>query len=145
MTFRGRLVLAATAAVLVVVVLGSLATYLVAYNSLVGSVDVTLSQQAQIDVATRSINNECSQFQAGQCIQVVLSTLQVNPVDGQVLPITNIVKTVASSQGTHSDVYYSTTVNGKEVREIVTALPPGFSYEGNNGPVGVGDGGALQI
>ncbi len=36
MTFRTRLVLAATTAVLVVVVLGSLATYLVAYNSLVG-------------------------------------------------------------------------------------------------------------
>ena len=46
MTFRGRLVLATTAAVLVVVILGSIATYLVAYNSLVGSVDVTLAGQA---------------------------------------------------------------------------------------------------
>ena len=47
MTFRTRLVLAATGAVLVVVVLGSLATYIVAYNSLVGSVDVTLNAEAQ--------------------------------------------------------------------------------------------------
>ena len=46
MTFRTRLVLVATAAVLVVVVLGSLATYAVAYNSLVGSLDVTLQQDA---------------------------------------------------------------------------------------------------
>ena len=46
MTFRGRLVIAATSAVLVVVVLGSLATYLVAYNSLVGSVDANLSNDA---------------------------------------------------------------------------------------------------
>ena len=37
---------AATAAVLVVVVLGSIATYLVAYNSLVGSIDVSLSGEA---------------------------------------------------------------------------------------------------
>ncbi|HEV3367651.1 MAG TPA: hypothetical protein VG054_09305, partial [Acidimicrobiales bacterium] len=48
MTFRGRLVLTATTAVLVVVVLGSIATYVVAYNSLVGSVDVTLSQTARV-------------------------------------------------------------------------------------------------
>ena len=52
MTFRTRLVLAATAAVLVVVVLGSFATYIVAYNSLVGSVDVTLSAEAHDAVAS---------------------------------------------------------------------------------------------
>ena len=48
-TFRGRLVLATTAAVLVVVILGSIATYLVAYNSLVGSVDVNLTAAARAD------------------------------------------------------------------------------------------------
>ncbi len=47
MTFRGRLVLATTAAVLMVVILGSIATYLVAYNSLIGSADASLSGQAQ--------------------------------------------------------------------------------------------------
>jgi two-component system, OmpR family, sensor histidine kinase MprB len=144
-TFRGRLVLAATAAVLVVVVLGSLATYLVAYNSLVGSVDVTLNQQAQNLVTARQISNGCNQSPAGQCFQVVRSNLEVNPVDGQFIPITDEVKAVAGSRGTHSDVYFSTTVNGGAAREIAVALPPGYSYVGNNGPVGMEAGGALQI
>ena len=53
MTFRSRLVVAATAAVLVVVILASLATYLVAYNSLVGSVDTNLSAESRGVVAGR--------------------------------------------------------------------------------------------
>ena len=51
MTFRTRLVLVATGAVLVVVLLASVATYVVAYNSLVGSLDVTLEQDARSLVA----------------------------------------------------------------------------------------------
>ena len=47
MTFRARLVLVATGAVLVVVLLGAVATYVVAYDSLVGSVDTTLEQNAR--------------------------------------------------------------------------------------------------
>ena len=47
MTFRTRLVLAATAAALVVVMIGAVATYVVAYDSLVGSLDVTLQQDAR--------------------------------------------------------------------------------------------------
>ena len=72
MTFRVRLVLAATAAVLVVVVLGSLVTYIVAYNSLVGSVDVTLSADVQrvlTSQTTEYIPNACAP--AGNCNQVV--------------------------------------------------------------------------
>ena len=54
MTFRTRLVLAATAAVLVVVVLGAFATYIVASHSLIGSVDVTLTGEAKAVVSAQT-------------------------------------------------------------------------------------------
>jgi two-component system sensor histidine kinase MprB len=142
-TFRARLVLAATAAVLVVVVLGSVATYLVAYNSLVGSIDVTLGQTSRYLVATNSISNSCGT--AGNCIQVVSSSGQTNPADPSVLPVTDAVRAVAASQGTKADTFFSTTVNGTAVRENVSALPPGYTYRGNNFPVQLTSGGALQV
>jgi two-component system sensor histidine kinase MprB len=143
-TFRARLVLAATAAVLVVVVLGSVATYLVAYNSLVGSIDVTLSQTSRLLVANNNIANTCGTA-AGNCSQVVSSNGQTNPADPAVLPITDTVRQVAASQGTRADAFFSTTVGGTAVREIVSALPPGYTYRGNNFPVQLTSGGALQI
>jgi two-component system, OmpR family, sensor histidine kinase MprB len=147
-TFRGRLVLAATAAVLVVVVLGSLATYLVAYNSLVGSVDATLNGEAQA-VAQQapypSIPNSCPT--PGSCFQVVYADGAVNPEDPQVLPIPEVVKRIASSNGEGSkSTYFSTVVNGIDVRELVVALQAGFVYRGNSQTWQVPQGGgAIQI
>jgi two-component system sensor histidine kinase MprB len=149
-TFRGRLVLATTAAVLVVVVLGSVATYLVAYNSLVGSVDVSLNAAAQQTIQAaiqdqRPIINQCSTTQ-GNCIQVVLANGMVNtPDDPQVLAIPDAVKASAASQGQAPTSYFSTTVNGVDAREVAATLPPGFVYRGFVGPVGLRHGGALQI
>jgi two-component system sensor histidine kinase MprB len=150
-TFRGRLVLAATAAVLVVVVLGAFATYIVAYNSLVGSVDVTLSQDARSIVASSSIanispiDNGCSTTTAGICEQVVLPDGSTNPDDSpQALPNTAGVRTSAASQGRAPEYFFSTTVNGTAVREIVAALPPGFLYHGVT-IVQLASGGALQL
>ena len=143
MTFRGRLVVAATSAVMVVVILGSLATYLEAYNSLVGSVDVTLSQTARFFISRLNIPNSCGN--AGDCSQVVLSSGGTNPGDGTVLPITATVRASAASRGTQNDAFFSTTVNGTAVREIVSSLPPGYIYRSNTSPVDVGPGGAVQI
>jgi len=152
MTFRARLVLAATAAVLVVVVLGSLATYIVAYNSLVGSVDVTLSQDARLFISSSSftsitpIDNACSTTTAGVCQQVVLPDGAINPGDRpQVLPITDAVRSSAASQGRAPEFFFSTTANGSAAREIVATLPPGFTYRGNTQSVQLTVGGALQI
>jgi two-component system sensor histidine kinase MprB len=147
-TFRGRLVLATTAAVLVVVVLGSVATYLVAYNSLVSAADASLSGQAQdfINATAPTIINGCG-YTAGACIQVVNSDGGTMAVDGTAaLPITDAVKTVASSRGQASPAYFSTTIGGLAVREVVAALPPGFEYHGDVSFEEVGGGGAaLQI
>ncbi len=146
MTFRGRLVLAATAAVLVVVVLGSLATYLVAYNSLVGSVDVNLSNAVAAELANDNgpptINNYCSST-PGECIQIVDNTGAA--ALNQPLPVDATVKSVASSQGKASEVFFSTTVNGTDAREVVASLAPDFVYAYVGGQVTLPSGGALQL
>jgi two-component system sensor histidine kinase MprB len=145
MTFRGRLVLAATTAVLVVVVLGSLATYLVAYNSLVGSVDATLSADAAAAISGQTIGNECSAITTGACTQVVLAPGVITTGDTQVLPINAEARAASISQGRHPDQYFSTTTGSTHVREIVVALPPGYLYRSNTGFVEIpAAGGALQ-
>jgi two-component system sensor histidine kinase MprB len=148
MTFRVRLVLAATAAVLVVVVLGSLVTYIVAYNSLVGSVDVTLSTDVQRVVTSQSILtiiNSCAP--AGTCTQIVLPDGTTETEAGTpVLPVTDAVKASAASQGRAKNTFYSTTLNnGIEVREVVAALPPQYEFNDGTGYYQLPTGGALQI
>jgi two-component system, OmpR family, sensor histidine kinase MprB len=146
MTFRGRLVLTATAAVLVVVVLGSFATYIVAYNSLVGSVDVNLSTAAHdaINASTApSIPNLCS-TPAGSCQQVVGADGSVITTT-QVLPVNSAVRATAASGGRGSNVFLSATVNGVAVREIASAIPPGFVFNDGVEFARLPSGGALQL
>ncbi len=146
MTFRSRFVVAATAAVLIVVILASLATYLVAYNSLVGSVDTNLSAESRGVVAGHSIPNGCSPTTPGVCTQVTIAGGTTNQGDTQFLPITDTVKASAASQGHAPDTFFSTTVNGTAVRQIVSALPPGYVYQSSLGPAATpAGGGALQI
>jgi two-component system sensor histidine kinase MprB len=151
MTFRTRLVMAATIAVMMAVVLGSIAAYVVAHNSLVGSIDVNLSQGAQFNVNQQNIPNVCSPTTAGQCSQVVWANGAVNPNDPQSLPIPAAVKQMAASQGNGSPLFFSTTVgnNGTttEVRELVVPLAPGYHYqEGYNSySYEMPAGGALQM
>ncbi len=150
MTFRTRLVLAATAAVLVVVVLGAFATYIVAYHSLIGSVDVTLSTEAHDAVASPEppiMPTSCGP-PTGTCSQVVTSAGSVlDPNQVQVLPIDPTVKTTAASRGLRPDTFFSSTVKRVDLRQIVVALPPGFVLNpGNNsGDLRLPLGGALQV
>ncbi len=138
--------MAATAAVLVVVVLASLATYLVAYHSLVGSVDATLSPQSHGLVSNQVIPNLCSNTAPGECFQVAIAGGTTNQGNQPVLPITDVVKASAASGGRAPDTFFSTTVNGTAVREIVSALPPGYEYQSNLGPAVIpAGGGALQV
>jgi two-component system sensor histidine kinase MprB len=159
-TFRTRLVMAATVAVMAAVVLASVAAYVVAHNSLIGSIDVNLAQdgQAIIDGQQQYIEREsyypvpnvCNETPAGQCEQVALTGGTVNTNDPQVLPIDATVTAVAGSGGRAATAYFSTTVTTghatTDVRQAVFALPGGWVYAGNNGnwmtPPG---GGALQL
>ncbi|MBV8463335.1 MAG: HAMP domain-containing histidine kinase [Acidimicrobiales bacterium] len=146
MTFRSRLMLATTAAVLVVVVVGSVATYLVASHSLISSTDATLTQSAHVagQLQLPTITNVCVETPAGQCQQVVFPDGQ--PVGGSgSLPVTNEVHEVAASGGTHAPIYFSTDVGGVSVREIAYPLPPGFTFQVPGSPIELQNGGALQL
>ena len=127
MTFRARLVLVATGAVLVVVLLGAVATYVVAYDSLVGSVDVTLEQTARDLYSGNAIGvlpiieNTCGRA-TGYCSQMVWANGQVHPGEPTVLPITPAVAELAGSQGTGSQLLFTTKADGISVREIAYPL-----------------------
>jgi two-component system sensor histidine kinase MprB len=151
-TFRTRLVLVATGAVLIVVLLGSVATYAVAYNSLVGSLDVTLEQDAHNLIAGNAegvipvIENTCGRA-AGYCSQVVWADGRVNPGDPQALPISPTTAALAGSLGTGQPLLFTTHVDGISVREIV--YPLGNNYRYSNGTTRAAlvmpYGGALQL
>jgi two-component system sensor histidine kinase MprB len=133
MTFRARLVLVATGAVLVVVLLGAVATYVVAYDSLVGSVDVTLQQDARNLYAGNAIGvppvigNTCGRA-TGYCSQMVWVGGNVHPGDPQVLDIPSEVAQRASTLGNSAPLLFSTKVGGISVREIAYPLGGPFHY-----------------
>jgi two-component system, OmpR family, sensor histidine kinase MprB len=147
-TFRGRLVLAATAAVLVVVVLGSLATYLVAYNSLVGSVDVNLSAGATNllngNGQIRDIENACFS-PAGSCQQIAWASGTGDPGVSMPLPVPSSVRSIANSLGKAPQLFFSTSLAGTDVRQLVIALPPSFVFNDGGGLAELPEGGALQV
>ena len=166
MTFRTRLVMAATIAVLLAVLLGSISAYVVAHNSLVGSIDNTLNQDAQSILVQQSnelnngsylqVPNACSTSTVGECEQVVYANGATSPLDPQVLPINDAVKRVAASAGNGPTATLSVTVTTNRtttaVRQTVVALPGGWHYRGNqrsDGSVPIEqtppDGGALQV
>lgn len=149
MTFRARLVLAATGAVVVVVLLGALATYIVASNSLLGSADATLNAEAQEVLSTQSghlFTNACGP-PVGTCHQIVApGESSSDPNSGLVLPINQAVETCAASRGTAPEQFLSTTGAAVAVREIVVAVPPGFIFiDASNQQILLPRGGAIQL
>ena len=63
-----------------------------------------------------------------------------------VLPITSTVRISAASRGRAPEVFSTTTAQGVQVRQIVAALPPGFTYnDGSTNLVALSAGGALQL
>ncbi len=149
MTFRARLVIAATGAVVVVVLLGALVTYIVASNSLLGSADATLNAEANAVLSYRGANlqripNVCG-APVGTCYQIVAPGEPMS-VESLVLPITSAARTCAASHGKAPEQFTSTTGEGVAVREIVVALPPHFTFiDGYDSPTSLSDGGALQL
>ena len=121
MTFRARLVLAATTAVVIAVVLAAVSAYVVSNNSLIGSLDDTLTQQAgAVANSNAPISNGCTAT-SGQCVQVISQEGETGgPV---VVPVTAAVRAVASgkSPGFFSDV----TIRGVDARQIVYTLQNG--------------------
>jgi two-component system sensor histidine kinase MprB len=141
-TFRARLVMAATTAVVIAVVLAAVAAYVVSNNSLIGSIDDTLTQQAQALASPNTqITNGCTTT-SGQCIQVVPPTGDTGS-GAVVVPVTSSVLAVASGK---SPGYFSNvTIHGVATREIVYPILNGLSYTLSDGRPALIDRGALQL
>jgi len=153
MTFRARLVLVATGAVLVVVLFGAVATYVVAYDSLFGSVDVTLEQNARSLIAGNAvgnlpiIENTCGRA-AGYCSQIVWPGGKVNPGDPAPLAIPAAVAKLAGSQGEGGQLVFSTKVGEIAVRQIAFSFPGIYRYSNATlpkRPLTMQFGGVLQL
>jgi two-component system, OmpR family, sensor histidine kinase MprB len=131
-TFRTRLVLATTVAVVVAVLAASSAAFLVARNTLLQTADNSLTTAAQRIVAGQEIGATTATLG-----QVINSSGAV--VSGGGLPVTGQVRLVAVNL---APAFYTTvTVDGNQMRELVEHLP-------DNTPVDSGilvNGGALQI
>ena len=132
MTFRTRLVLAATAAAVVAVLAASLGSFLVARHTLLQAADSSLTTAAQKVVAGQEIGSTTATL--GQVIDTTGAV-----VSGGGLPVTGQVRLVAVNL---APAFFTTvTVDGNQMREYVEHLPAGTTVQSGV----LVDGGALQI
>jgi len=131
-TFRTRLVLATTVAVVVAVLAASLASFLVARNTLLQATDNSLTTAAQRIVSGQQIGSTTATL--GQVIDTGGAV-----VAGGGLPVTGQVRLVAV--GLAPSFFTTVTVSGNQMRELVEHLPPGTPVESGL----LVNGGALQI
>src|ERR1019366_7218762 len=131
-TFRTRLVLATTVAVVAAVLVASTASFLAARNSLLGG-------------AANSLTAAATKITAGQQISATTATLGQGidsagaVVSGGGWPGTPQVRLVAA--GLAPSFFTTVTVGGDQLREFVEPLPAGTAVE-----TGIlAEGGALQI
>ncbi len=132
MTFRARLVLATTVAVVVAVLASSLGSFLVARHTLLQAADNSLTTAAQKVVAGQEIGSTTATL--GQVIDPTGAV-----VSGGGLPVTGQVRLVAVDL---APAFFTTvTVDGNQMREYVEHLPAGTTVQSGV----LVDGGALQI
>jgi two-component system, OmpR family, sensor histidine kinase MprB len=133
-TFRTRLVLATTVAVVVAILAASLAAFIVARNTLLQAADNSLTTAAQKIVAGQEIGTTTATL--GQVIDTTGAV-----VAGGGLPVTGQVRLVAVNV---APAFFTTVdVDGNEMREYVEHLPAGTQFQSGAGYLA--DGGALQI
>jgi two-component system sensor histidine kinase MprB len=131
-TFRTRLVLASTVAVVVAVLAASSAAYLAARNTLLNAADNSLQ------IAANSVR-------AGQLISTTTATqYQVIDADGAVvfngnLPVGGSERLVAAQLA--PSFFTTVDIHGNQYRELIEPLPPGTPVSGGT----LREGGALQI
>jgi two-component system, OmpR family, sensor histidine kinase MprB len=131
-TFRTRLVLATTVAVVVAVLAASLGAFLVARNTLLEAADNSLTTAAQRVLAGGEIGSTTATL--GQVIDASGAV-----VSGGGLPVTGDVRLVAV--GLAPAFFATVRVDGNQMRELVEHLPPGTQVESGI----LINGGALQI
>ncbi len=121
MTFRTRLVLASTIAVVIAVLAASTASYLAARNTLVNAADNSLSAAAaKITSGSEITTTNATEEQVVDASGAVL-------YDGG-LPVTDDVRQVAA--GLAPRFFTTVTINGNEFRELVEPLPANAQFNG---------------
>jgi len=120
MTFRTRLVMASTAAVVVAVLAASSASFLAARNTLLNAADSSLQV-----AANKIIHGQLIGTTTASQGQVVSSSGVI--VSGGGLPVTGQVRLVAASLA--PAFYVTVTVDGNQLRELVEPLAPGTKVE----------------
>ncbi len=119
MTFRSRLVLVATIAVVVAILAAAASSYFAARNSLLGSVDGTLQADAQ-QIQTHSGNIQRTGAELGYRVYQYVTPSGV-VITGGGIPVSAAVKQVAaSSSGT--TYYDNVTITGADYRELVVSV-----------------------
>jgi two-component system sensor histidine kinase MprB len=140
MTFRTRLVLAATVAAVLAVLFSSTGSYLAARHALLNSVDDSLVVTAERGLATGRL--DAASF-TGVAVQVVAPDGEVVATTGlspfSQLPVDAAARQVASGQADRE--FTTVAVGGTELREYVLRFPGPVAVSGHFLP----DGGALQL
>ncbi len=119
MTFRNRLVLVATIAVIAAILAAASASYIAARNSLLGSVDGTLRADAQ------AIQARTGRLQRGGAglsyrgYQYVTSSGVV--ITGGGIPVSTTVRSVAAS-ASGTSYYADVTITGADYRELAVSV-----------------------
>jgi two-component system sensor histidine kinase MprB len=131
-TFRTRLVMASTVAVMVAVLAASSASFLAARNTLLNAADSSLTNAARKIVGGQLIGTTTAT--AGQVIDSDGAV-----VSGGDLPVTGQVRLVAA--GLAPAFFVTVSVDGNQLRELVEHLAPGTRVPSGT----LEDGGALQI
>jgi two-component system sensor histidine kinase MprB len=140
-TFRTRLVLAATVAVVFAVLAAATAAYVISRNSLLNSADESLSA-----TATNVLNGQqrLDSGRASGLLPQVVSSTGTTVLDGS-LPVNSAVTAVASGQA--SSFFTTVNVHGVALREYVTHIQAGTGIQApGSAPVFLDPpGGALQL
>jgi two-component system, OmpR family, sensor histidine kinase MprB len=131
-TFRTRLVLASTVAVVIAVLVASSASFVAARNTLLEAADDSLTTAAQKIAAGEDIGATTATIG-----QVILPSGAV--LVGGFLPVTGEVRLVAL--GLAPAFFTTVEVGGNQMRELVQHLPPGTTVDGSS----LVNGGALQL
>jgi two-component system sensor histidine kinase MprB len=138
-TFRTRLVLAATAAAVMAVLFASAGSYLAARHALLSSVDGSLVATAEHELAGQL---DLSSF-TGLAAQVVAPdgevVSSVGLADSLQLPVSSALQAVASGQASH--LFSNATVGGVSLRVYATHFPG----PAQSGPIVLPEGGALEL
>jgi two-component system, OmpR family, sensor histidine kinase MprB len=131
-TFRTRLVLATTVAVVVAVLAASLGSFLVARHTLLQAADSSLTTAAQKLLSGEEIGSTTATL--GQVIDTTGAV-----VSGGGLPVTGQVRLVAVDLA--PSFFTTVDVDGNQMREFVEHLPAGTTVQSGV----LVEGGALQI